>query len=346
MRTLTGETTIRAADAIGLAIAVLTRVGYRSGVARHVAQHLTDTSLFGVDSHGLRLLPVFAAEVLDGRVNPNASPGVLIGRQATTVIAGNRASGIETARLALAASLEAARALGVGAAVATEAGYVGALAPLVNRASRVGLIGILCVNSEACVAPYGGSEPLHGTNPIAVGAPRLGRPDFLLDMRTNALRMDELSAALAGGATLPPGRVLDEHGQPSQNPADAARGTLLPADGYRGYGLALVVDMLASGLAGGAVGQEVTSRGPATFSIFALVLNPRLFQGIDAFVRTLSRLSTQIDGIRPMLSDAPARMPGERAAAERRRRLTAGIPVDLEHLRSELERLGLAGIVS
>jgi LDH2 family malate/lactate/ureidoglycolate dehydrogenase len=231
----------------------------------------------------------------------------------------------------------------VGAAVLRNSSYLGALWWCVIPAAEAGMIGLGMVNGGPMVAPHGGLEPLHGTNPLAFVAPREPFP-LVLDMRTNALRMADYWRSLTTGQPLPPGGLLTLEGRPSDSAADVEGGIYLPLAGAKGFGLALLVDVLGAGLAGGTIGREVSLGDPTDLSAFFLALDPAAFGPADGFRAALERLVAQVHETTPADPSEAVRIPGERMAAERERRLRDGIPVDpalLSEMEAELRGLGL-----
>ena len=331
---------LHAAAALEFCTAVLVRAGYRREDADLCADSLVESSLRGIDSHGVTtLLPTFARSALEGSVDTGASPEVVSRRGAAAVVDGRRAPALATGQLAARTGAGLAREHGVGAVVAREVGYLGALWWLVEPQARDGLIALAACNSLACVAPHGGREALHGTNPIAVAVPQEPDP-IVFDTRTNALRMADYWRSVSTGAVLPDGTLILPDGTPTAEAGDVDCAVYLPLAGARGYGLALVVDVLAPALAGGPIGREVDSDNAA--SAFFLVLDPGAFDA--GFTDSVCRLADQAHMTAPLEGTA-VRLPGERGFAERRLRLESGIPVDpiiWRRMDEALAELGLA----
>jgi LDH2 family malate/lactate/ureidoglycolate dehydrogenase len=331
------ETTLRAAGA-----------GHED--ARAWSELMLHSSLRGVDSHGVAsLLPVFCEQALAGIGAAGSAPAIVEERGSTGVVEGRRAGGARTARLAMETAGELARRHGVGVTVARSIGYFGALAWTVEPVALDGLVGVCACNAMAFVAPHGGREALHGTNPIAFAMPAEPEP-LVVDMRTNAFRMADYRAGLAGGRALPDGVLLGPDGEFITDVAELERlgwdgAVSLPAAGEKGYGLALVVDVLTAALAGTPVGREIRGWNDeqAGLAAFFLALDPAAFGPAEVFADTVRRLGEQVHATEPLEKGVPVRLPGERASAERRRRLAHGVPLDAgawERMESELRALG------
>ena len=210
-----------------------------------------------------------------------------------------------------------------------QVGYFGALWWSVSPAAEQGLVAISMTNAMAVVAPAGGREALHGTNPIAVAIP--GDPDpVIVDMRTNVFRMADYWQSIASGAPLPPDSgLVRSDGSPVTDVAEIDDAVYLPLAGGKGYGLGIVVDVLTAALAGSPIGREVvweTERDD--LAAFFLVLDPGFFGDPARFADGVRRLAEQARATLPVDEGSPVRLPGERGAAERGPRRRDGIPVD------------------
>ena len=336
---------VAAGEATRYSVAVLEAAGYSAADAALCADAFVESALRGIDSHGfVSLLPRYARAALKGIVSSAVDPSVLGGGgQAVAVVEGRGAPGLRAARFALAQAVERARSFGVGAAVLRNSSYLGALWWCVIPAAEAGMIGLGVVNGGPMVAPHGGLEPLHGTNPIAFVVPREPFP-LVLDMRTNALRMADYWRSLATGEPLPPGGLLTADGRPTEAAAHVDGGIYLPLAGAKGFGLALLVDILGAALAGGTIGREVSLGDPTDLSAFFLALDPAAFGPAESFRDAVDRLVSQVHETTPSDPAEAVRIPGERMAAERERRLADGIPVDpvlIAEMELELRGLGL-----
>ncbi len=312
-------------DAYRYAVSVLRQAGHPDTDASLAADCLVESSLRGIDSHGIvTLLPIFATTpAADG-----ATPRLDVSTGPVCVVDGNGSLGLRTARFALEEASRRATQHGVGAVAARNVGYLGALWWSVYPAATRGLIALAAVNSMACVAPQGGREPLHGTNPIAAIVPCDPEP-IVLDMRTNALRMADYWEAVRAGGALPEDTVLAPDGTPVTDPDQIESAVYLPAAGARGYGLAILVDVLTAALVGGPIGREVTADSETeALSLFILALDPGAFGPRERFLASVQRLAEQAWAVAPLDPQTPVRLPGERAAAERRLRQKRGIPID------------------
>jgi LDH2 family malate/lactate/ureidoglycolate dehydrogenase len=330
------------------AIGVLERAGAGAEDAAAWADLMLHASLRGVDSHGVpALLPTFVEWAGTGVGRTGSAPVVAEARGAVCVVESGEAGGARTARFAMSEAEARAREHGIGAAVARGIGYFGELAWTVEPAAQGGLVALAACNAMAFVAPAGGLEALHGTNPLAVAIPH--EPNAIVaDLRTNAFRMADYWHSVTTGEPLPPG-VLFADGAPIRDVRELERrgweGAVSAPAGVAGYALALVVDVLCAALAGTPIAREVAwEHERSSLGGFFLALDPTAFAPARPFAEAIARLAADAHETAPADPETPVRLPGERAAAERRRRLTEGIPVDARQWGRMEERLRSLGV--
>jgi LDH2 family malate/lactate/ureidoglycolate dehydrogenase len=324
------ERRIAAADLEPWTRALLAASGLEDAHAASVARTLVWTSLRGVDSHGVARVPVYAERLRSGVLNTRPRPQVVRRDGAVALVDGDHGPGQVAALAATDLSIALAREFGVGIVSVRRSGHYGAAGYYAIRAAEAGLVGISMTNTEPLVIPYGGADAALGTNPIAFAAPT---PDgvFNLDMATSQVAMNKVFNARSEGRAIPEGWGVDERGEPTTDPNAAVFG--VPLGGYKGYGLALMVEVLCGVLAGAGVrggvgnlysgGQEQQNSGH-----FHLALDPERTVGRDAFAGMLGGLLDELRAIPPAPGfDAVlvAGDPEDRARAERER---TGIPIE------------------
>jgi ureidoglycolate dehydrogenase (NAD+) len=273
---------------------------------------------------------VYAERLRSGVLNPHPRPRVVRRDGAVALVDGDSGPGQVAAVMATDVSIHLAREHGVGIASVRRSGHYGAAGYYAIRAAEAGLVGISMTNTEPLVIPYGGAGAALGTNPIAFAAPT---PDgvFNLDMATSQVAMNKIFNARSEGRPIPEGWGVDERGEPTTDPDAAAFG--VPLGGYKGYGLALMVEVLCGVLAGGGVRGGVGNlysggRERQNSGHFHLALDPERTVGRAAFAGVLGGLLDELRAIPP----APgfdevlvAGDPEDRARAERER---SGIPIE------------------
>jgi L-2-hydroxycarboxylate dehydrogenase (NAD+) len=184
-----------------------------------------------------------------------------------------------------------------------------------DQVRREGYVGVAMTNTEPAMPPYGGAEPVLGTNPIAVGIPT--DPPFNLDMSTSAIARGTVLRAKENGERLPEGVALDADGEPTRDPEAALEGTILPFGGPKGSGLAIAVEILAGGLVGAAMGEDVTgtyhTADPCTKGDFFLVVDPAALG--DGFAERATAFVKELKAGRTAAGFDEVRLPGEASVA-------------------------------
>lgn len=237
---------------------VLEAAGAPAARAKLAASTLVYANLRGVDSHGVQLLPHYAGQIAAGDVNPAAVGRVVRESGACLLYDGEHGLGSATAEICTGHAIRLAREHGVSLVVTRETGHFGAAAFWSQRISSAGLIGVAMCDSSPQVPPWQGKAKRVGTNPISVSVPHPAGRGWLLDMATSTVALGKLEQAkLNGQEEIPAGWALDGEGRPTRRLADALAGFLMPLGGYKGSGLALMVEILGGVLGGGGMAPDV-----------------------------------------------------------------------------------------
>ncbi|MFJ3880229.1 Ldh family oxidoreductase [Streptomyces sp. NPDC090077] len=345
-----GGHVIHARRARLLAREAFASAGLPAGAAEQVADALVTTSLRGVDTHGLRLLPQYLTELATGVARAQASPAVVRDRGAGLLLDADGSLGVLAGLSAARLAAERAAQFGVAAVGVRNSNHFGAASVYTRQLARQGLVGIALTSAASRVAPYGGIEPLFGTNPISVAAGG-GDGEFALDMATSQVCFGEVKQRRAEGRGLDTGWATDRQGRPTPDPEEAY--ALSPLGGYKGQGLAMAVTLLGAVLTGTApdwrlaqvgAGGAGRSRG---IGHLVLALDPAAFAGTEEFGTGLADLLTTVR-TSAAAADGPVLAPGDPQRAHERDREVRGIPLDTRTaaVLSELaERLGVPGPV-
>lgn len=240
----------------------------------------------GCASHGLFRVPGYVASLRSGKVNGCALPKVSATTPALIHIDGNCGFAPLAIEMGIPVLAKAADELGIAAMSVRHCHHFAALWPEVEMLATRGLMGIACVNYVPVVAPFGGNEPLFGTNPLAFAWPRPGQNPVVFDMATSAMAQGEVQIAARDGQPVPSGTGLDASGQPSNDPSDILKGVLLPFGGHKGSAIALMVELLAAGAAGDNFSYEAKASdngdgGPPSGGEFIIAMSPALTAGAD-----------------------------------------------------------------
>jgi L-2-hydroxycarboxylate dehydrogenase (NAD+) len=307
-------TTLQRDRAEAVAAAAFEAHGVRPGDARLVARVLVTADAMGKGSHGLRRLPRFVRGVEHGNVDVDGAIEVVRDAGAAATLSGGSRLGPVVATEAVAEATARADEYGVGAVGVHDSNHLGMLGYYTDRARREGYVALAVTNTEPAMPPYGGAEPVLGTNPIAVATPT--DPPFNLDMSTSAIARGSVLQARDQGAELPEGVALDAEGRPTRDPEAALDGVIRPFGGVKGAGLAVAVELLAGGLVGAAMGTDVTgtyrTEDPCTKGDLFVALDPETLGGPDAVDRMSAFLRTLTAGD-PAAGFDEIRLPGRRS---------------------------------
>jgi ureidoglycolate dehydrogenase (NAD+) len=330
-----------------LARGAFAAAGLPVDAAGEAAAALVETSLMGIDTHGLRLLPLYVTELLGGRSNPAPRLRFTRLRAGAARLDADDALGIVAGLAGARRAAELAEASGVGLVSVARSNHFGAASVYGLEMARRGCLALVMTHAAPRVAPYGGVAPLFGTNPICFVAPRRGATPFCLDMATSQISYSLVKHHRAEGTALPPGCCVDAAGAAVTDPEQVA--ALAPLGGYKGQGLAMVVQILCALLADMPLDWELSDLDREPFDTgrriahFLLAIDVRAFGDAQGFDR---RLGALLDAVR-----AASARPGERVQVAgdpqweiRRDRLAHGIPLhprDRAALAALTARLGL-----
>ncbi|WP_276274020.1 Ldh family oxidoreductase [Haloarcula litorea] len=297
--------------------------GITDADATQTAEVLVSADARGKHSHGLLRLPRFVRGIEHGNVDPEGDIEVVDERGGAATISGGSRLGPVVASAAAGEAMDRADEFGVGAVGVHDSNHLGMLGYYTDQLRREGYVGVGITNTEPAMPPYGGVDPVLGTNPIAVGLPT--DPPFNLDMSTSAIARGDVLHRKETGEELPEGVALDADGQPTTDPEAALEGTILPFGGAKGSGLAIAVEVLAGGLVGAAMGADVTgtyhTEDPCTKGDLFLALDPDALGAADFSERASAFLRGLTDGPTAAHVDE-VRLPGQRSV-ERDRTATA-----------------------
>ena len=231
--------------------------GMPSDDAQLWAKLLTDTSLLGFDTHGIRMVERYMDVLIKGGATLE-KPEVVSCNGATAVIDAHNCMGHLAAWKAVEVSAENARKYGIALTGVRNSGHFGACALYSKALAERDFIGFSSTSSMPGIAPTGGLKPTVGINPLSVAAPIEEGSFFLLDISTTVTAMGKVTMAMDNGKTIPLGWALDKNGKPTTDPKEVREGSLLPIGGYKGYGLAMAIELLCSALIGGSFADQIT----------------------------------------------------------------------------------------
>jgi L-2-hydroxycarboxylate dehydrogenase (NAD+) len=325
---------IPAATLRGFLVDALRACGLPEADAATVADAMLEADLTGVDAHGIFRLPAYVRQLKRGVMNPRAKVTVLERSGATALVDGDHGMGHLVMTYAAKLAVELARDSGVGWVGARRSNHAGAGAIYAAIPLQHGMIGIYgAASSVNHMAPWGGTEPLLGTNPIAVAIPAGDEAPVILDIATSlasngAIRTHELE-----GRPMPEGWVQSRNdGAPITDPRRINEGTYLPLGGYKGSGLSIVIGLLAGTLNRAAFGRDIKDfaappGGELNVGQFVIALDTARFIAPDVFKAEVDRHIRDLTTSRPLPGVEAVRVPGQGRVARRKEREENGVPL-------------------
>ena len=318
-------------------------------LAEVVASSLVGANLAGHDSHGVGLVPAYAAQIRAGTLKPAARASVVpaSGILATLAVNGAMGWGPPAGFLAAEKTIERAQQYGIAAAVIRECQHIGRVGQYVERIAAQNLIGIVTCNSSSGVAPFGGKHRTLGTNPIAIAAPRQGgRAPVMFDGSTSVVAGNKLKVQVDKGLPAPVGWIIDRDGQPTIDAEDYfTGGALLPLGGHKGYGLGVMVELLAGLLSGNSA--AFLPDFAAGNGVLVMVIRPDAFIPIDQYLAQVERACAALKAAPSMDPLRPVLLPGEPEQIARAERAANGIPMaeaTWQSLHDLADSLGVAAV--
>ena len=240
-------------------IRVLKAHGVSAFQADATARHMVWCESVGRHNFGIERIPIHVKRLQAGVLNGQAQPVLQTLSPSLALIDGDGGFGYAAAERAMSEAIALARETGIGAVGVKNSNFFGAGAFYVNMAAKAGMIGLGVSNSFPKVVAHGGLAAVLGTNPFAFGAPRGNGDHLLFDMATSALAGSTVRQHIENGQALPEGLAIDSAGRAITDPRKVNDGALLPFGGPKGFGLSLMVELLAGIITGAGVGQGVAS---------------------------------------------------------------------------------------
>lgn len=293
-----------------------------------VADNLIDADLRGVTTHGLTRIPLYVEKIELGLCDPKAKPKVVRDFGATAIIDAGHGIGQVASTMAMKIAIEKAKKFGIGFTGVRDGCHYGTAGYYAMMAEREGMIGVSTTNSGVFVAPYGGIEKRLGTNPVAVAIPAKKHLPILLDMATSRVARGKLLVNMKKGEPVPEDWALDIEGNITTDAKKAFEGILLPLS-YKGYGMAVVIDMLSGVLMGSGFGNMVdTPTGIPQVGSNFMAINTEAFCELDEFKNNVDALIDEITDVKLAPDTEKVYMPGEiEFDIEKENRAKGGVPL-------------------
>jgi len=324
---------------------VLAKAKLRKKIYAPLVAGIVETSLRGVDSHGVRLVPMYLQDFESNKVN--ASPKFAFKKTGASsgVLDADHGPGMAAGTFAMEKAVALAKKTGIGAVCAKNSTHFAAASIYGLIAARSGMVGLVLSQTDPLVIPYGGRRAFLGTNPICFTAPCKDDEPFCFDMATSIVARNTVRSYGERGKMLEPGWAVDADGKPCTDPAKAV--AFLPFGGHKGYGLALVVEILCACLCGMPFGPNVRNRrqdntaAPWGYGQFFLAIDPEKFAGSASFKENLQALLEALRNEPAADGVEKVRVAGDIQNDTFRKRAKEGIPLseaDVVNLRATAKK--------
>jgi len=312
--------------------------------ASQVAALMAEADARGSDAHGVFRLPQYVKQIQSGGVNAKPNIRIVSDRAGTALLDGDNAIGHLIMKRAAELAIEKARQCGVGWVGTRHSNHAGPAQLYARMPAAMDMIGMyFCVGNTNLVPPWGGTEVLLSTNPIAIAVPGSQHPSIVLDMATTNTAFGKIRLKAQRNEPMPEGWMIDRQGQPLTDPKRASEGFLVPVGGPKGYGLALMFGLLAGTLNGAAFGRDVIdytvdSKTPSNTGQAVVALNIAAFADVQAFKRNVDEVWDVMKSSPTLPGVDEVRLPGERSERLFQERILQGVPLGAE-LRKVLDEL-------
>ena len=310
--------------------------------AKICADTLINAELVGAPSHGLSRLKMYCDRNSKKVIHPRPKIKVKKISQSITHINAKNSIGFVAADMAIKEAIKNAKKTGIGLVAVKNSGHYGLSGYYAEQAVRKNLIAMIFTNAPPAVAPHGALKSLFGTNPICFGTPSGSKIPFILDTSISMINRGKIRVAAREGKKIPEGVALDKFGKPTTDPKKALEGVQLPIAGFRGSGLAWMVDILSGVLTGGNHAGRVKDpftdfSGPQNIGHLFFVMKPNLFVGnsylkrIKDNIRTIKKLP-KIKGIKEILYPGQNKFDRFKSNEKKEIFISTSVKKDLEDL--------------
>ena len=321
---------------------ILIKYNLNNKHAEICANALINAELVGAPSHGLSRLKMYCDRIAKKVINPRAKIKIKKISQSISHVDGNNSIGFVAADVAVKTAISNAKKTGIGLVAVKNSGHYGLSGYYAEQAVKKGLMVMVFTNAPPAVAPHGALKSLFGTNPICFGTPTGSKIPFILDTSISMINRGKIRVAAREGGKIPEGVALDKFGKPTTDPKKALEGVQLPIAGFRGSGLAWMVDILSGVLTGGNHAGRVKDpftdfSGPQNIGHLFFVLKPNLFVGnaynkrIKDNIKTIKKLP-KIKGFKEILYPGQSKFSRYKNNLKKEIKITKNVLEDLNSL--------------
>lgn len=339
----------------GFCLSVFNKLEFAEEYARAVTEAMLEGHLRGAHNQGMGRLPIYVKRIELGLINAKPVHRVVRDSGAVAILDADHGMGHYAASKAMNMAIEKAEKHGIGSVGVMNSTHFGVAAYYSRMAADRGKIGLVFTNSTSLMAAPGGAERLIGNNPVSIGVPRAGKAPVLLDMACSNASYSTIQRAVQEGEKIPAGWGTDKNGVETNDPAEVLdMGMLIPAGGHKGYGLAVMIDILAGVLTGSAFGKDVghlykdleekqrTGHLLTAIDIDHFIDRESFNERLEMLINSI-KSSPKAPGVEELL------LPGERADRRRRDSLDNGIALPdgiVQQLGELADKFGLKKLAS
>jgi L-2-hydroxycarboxylate dehydrogenase (NAD+) len=327
---------------------ILKAYGENETNALLAADCLVKADMRGIFTHGTYLLVTMFERIQAGMLNIPTKITMVKENNAISLIDGGNGLGQLAARKAMNISIEKAKKFGIAITSVKNTNNISFLGYYTNMASEKGMIGIATSNAAPSMAPWGSTEAFIGTSPFSVSIPAKSEKPIILDMSSSVVARGKIRQASRNKKTIPLGWSIDSEGNPTTNPDEALKGTLLPIAGPKGSGLAIVIDILAGMLSGSKYGPDIKTfhklEGPTGVGVSCIAINIRHFLDLEDFYFKIDNYIRNIKNLKKAKNVSEIYLPGEIELLQEEKANKNGIELanlTVEKLNDILSKLGI-----
>jgi len=308
-------------EMVALVRGIFINIGCSEKAAEQIAEHLTDASLCGMESHGLMRTLQYVDQFESGAMLPDKEPELIVNSRGAKIIDGNGGHGIPAMHLALETACADASEKGISVLAIRNVGHTGRLGAFAEAAAYRGNLCIIFGGGGRetwrQVAPYGGKRAMLPTNPYCIGIPGGDRGPVVLDFATSKIAGGWIYAASSAGASLPDNVLMDNDGNVTRDPEDYFRGgAIMPSGGQKGYALALVAEIMAEAMLG-----PTETEG----NWLMITLDTTLYREPDKMQQIAEEILDELRNCPPAPGFERVEIPGEREREYRENTRNAGV---------------------
>jgi len=310
--------------------------GFSEENSEIIASSLVFANLRGVDSHGVVRIPYYLKGIEDGLINPKPNIKILKENEFFLLIDGDNTLGCIPATIATNLAISKAKKYGIGLVGVKNLRHVGMLANYIKKIVDEKLFGLAIANASPNIGLRGFKKPVVGTNPLAIGFPVDDSAPIILDMAMSVVAKGKLLLASKKGKEIPKGWSLNERGEETTDPNEAINGMLLPIGGYKGFGLALAIDIICGVILGGEYGLRMKRTWFSQGGFLILASRIDLARNYDEYIKEIKEYIKEVKAV-PTSNLTKIKLPNEIEEETTRKRIKEGIPVEDETYREFLK---------